>query len=168
MAIDLTLDAATAARRLLVEAVANNPEDFPVLDALLGRDDVYDDGWIFRWRPYISVEGTGKAAVVLSQRPGQGANVGNTMRFPRLQVEIYVDTPRSAGGQPTSAASAEDACHKIFLELDRYLHLVDGHVHMWSELRVLRSTRGTDIDITDVPDADGMVRGLVSYDLSLG
>ena len=145
----------------------------PQVTDMVGSNATYDT-FIFRWRKYVELEGTGSAMIVLSQRPGLTANQHNTLKFPNLQVEIYVDPPRNAGGNPLHATTPEDRCMAIAEVVDSYLHTVDGHDRTWADpvnggsVRVLRCTRGTDVDITDVPDADGMVRGLMRYEVKLG
>jgi hypothetical protein len=159
-------DLVTAARREL----ASHSD----LTDLLGSDATYST-WIFRWRPYVIVEGTSSAAIVLSRRAAHAApNTHNTMRFPRLQVEIFADELRNAAGNPTRAARAEDYCESVFDVMDKYLHRPDAKGFYWGAegddpgLRILSSWRLDELDVVDVPDGDGMVRGLVSYGVTLG
>lgn len=152
-------DMVVAARRYLAAQ--------PGLTALLGSDATYST-WIFRWRPYVEVEHSGKAAVVVSRRPGGAPNRHNHMDWPQLQVEIFADEDRNAQGNPANAAKAEDRCQAVFAELDKYLHRPEKGALMWDTLRVLSSERNGGIDITEVPGGDGLVRGLVAYDVSLG
>lgn len=167
MAVDLDLDLTTAVHRYL-----SAQEE---LTDLLGADDGAGGypTWIFRWKSYRTVEGSGDAAIVLSQRPGSPSSAYHTSNFPRLQVEIYVDRLRDAQANPVNH-TPEDRCNRIFRVLDRLLHTSPaGGDRIWGDngsggLRILSSQRDQDIDIVPVPDGDGMVRGLVSYSISLG
>lgn len=160
----MALDLVTAVRRQLALETS--------VTSLLGSDSTYST-WIFRWRPYVSVEGTESAAVVLAQRGGWTApNQHNTMEFPRLQVEIFVDPPRDGAGHPQHATAAEEGAYTIWRALDAVLHRPQGGAIEWGDhngkLRVLGSHRLGELDVVDVPEGDGMVRGLVSYGVNLG
>src|SRR4051794_7454857 len=70
--------------------------------------------WIFQWKPFISVEGTGQASIVLSQRGGWATpNETNTMAFPVLQCEVFVDPQRTVTKDPVSATDAFDRAIRI-------------------------------------------------------
>lgn len=153
-----TEDLTTAARRVLA--------DHEPLTSLLGSSDSWDT-WIFRWRPYVTLKASGAAAIVLSERGGWATpNRHNTARFPRLQVEVYVDLPREEG-TPVSRV-AEERALEICRALDEVLHVPDGRTMEWGGLRVLGSTRQQEPQMDAVPDADGLVRVLVYYEVNLG
>lgn len=153
----------TAARRYLVA-------DTTLANAL-GSGQGFNV-WVFQWRPYVTIEGSGEAAVVLSARGGwTSPNMHNTMAFPRLQVEVWADLQRDANGNPAQR-TAEDLCQDVGEQLDRLLHLPDGQLHVWGDsngsIRVLRSMKLGEIDIVDVPEGDGMCRGTLNYGVVLG
>lgn len=134
------------------------------------------DLWLFQWRLYISMEGTGETAIVLSQRNGWTApNPHNTMAFPTLQLEIYSD-PRRDLGNPKTATGAEQKGLALVPVLDRYLHLVQRIDGPWSwggtetdePVRVLGSQRLAEPEVMEVPSGDGLIRVLLRYGLSLG
>lgn len=160
---DASLDLVTAARRHLVADTA--------LAALVGTSPAFQV-WVFRWRPYVIVEGTGQAAVVLAQRAGwQSPNMHNNMEFPRLQVEVWADLERDVNGNPASR-TAEDLASDVLREVSRILHHPRGDLQEWGDtngkIRVLRSTRLDEMDIVDVPNGDGLVRGTVNFGVVLG
>lgn len=56
---------------------------------------------IWRWRRYASIEGTGKADVVLSVAGVTTVRSEySTAKFPRVQVEVTVDAHRNPDGSP--------------------------------------------------------------------
>jgi hypothetical protein len=145
-----------------------------VLVGLVGTDSVWTDGWIFQHQRYIDVRSTGSACVVLASRAGwSGPNRHNTVRFPRLQVEAYVDPTRDTNLNPSGEAppTVQERADAIFKAIDPVLHRVDGGGFIWGGvggIRIVSSLRGVEPDIVEVPDGDGEVRMLVSYDLELG
>lgn len=154
----MTTDLTTAARRILAE--------YTPLTSLLGASDSWDT-WIFRWRPYVTLKASGSAAIVLSERGGWATpNRHNTARFPRLQVEVYVDVPREEGS-PVSRI-AEERALEICRAVDEVLHVPDGAAMDWADLRVIGSTRQSEPQVDLVPDADGLVRALAYYEICLG
>lgn len=123
--------------------------------------------WIFQTRPYVSLEGTGKSMVVAAARAGMPANRHNTWRFPRLQIEIYVDLPRDEYLNPTGR-TAEGTAEDLFQLIDRVFHRSDGAEITWGGAggkRIVESVRGSDLDVVEVPGGDGMVRAIVSYEV---
>lgn len=157
-----------AARRHLVAQ--------PNITSLVGSSATYAN-WIWQWKPYVSMEGTGKAGIVLAQRNGWATpNLHNTMAFPQLQVEIYADVDRRADLNPADAVSAELRAEAVFLAVDKHLHLVgrDGAPWQWGAtaestgVRVLSSHRLGEPEYAEVPDGDGLVRCLARYGVTLG
>lgn len=152
-------DVTIAARRYLMTGTD--------LKALLGSNATFSS-YIFRWKLYVQLEGSGLAAVVLAQRGGWTTpNRHNTAEFPRLQTEVYVD-PSRAGDQNPSNEDAETRAHIVFQQMDELLHLVDGGGYDWGGTRIVSSVRDSEPDIADVPGGDGMVRLLSSYAVTVG
>lgn len=142
-----------------------------VTSGLIGTDAVYPQGWVFqrtRNSPssYRIVEGTGKCAVVLSSRGTWTApNMHNTAKFPALQVEIFADCTRDS----SAAIIAEDAdrkCSQVYGVLDSLFHDVGSETisSPWPLGFVVASClRSSELTISDVPEGDGSVRGIVYY-----
>lgn len=156
------IDIVTAARRHLVV-------DAGVI-AVLGGSTAWPV-WLFRWRSYVSVEGTGSVSAVLSQQGGWAApNRHNTMSFPQLQVEIYADPTRTTARNP-SAVDAHAAALDAHLALNALLHVPAGTTPseglVWGDetgsLRVLGSSLLGEPDLSEVPGGDGLVRSVARY-----
>lgn len=156
------MDALLAARREL----AKNADLAP----LLGSDAQFPL-WLFRWVLQADVEGSGRAAVVLSTPSGWAApNAHNTARFPRLEVEVYADVPRDDRLLPT-VRTAQDYALAVFAVIDPVLHRVDRGGFTWGNseggMRIVRSVRQVEPAVEPVPDADGVARLSVAYAVSV-
>ena len=154
------------------------PPDLPdswedaLLDAGLGS---YDDGrmWLWPWDERLQVQGSGRGSIVIST-PGSwaGANTYNTLRFPRLQVEVYADIDRDEVAGPFYR-SAQKKAQDIWVVVDAFLHR-PGHRNMqWGgasgTLRIVSWVRNSgEPDLSEVPDVDGVYRALCSYAVELG
>lgn len=153
-------DITVAARRFLVEQ--------PDVTSLLGSSATYKH-WLFRLRPFVQIEGTGKCAMVLSRRAGWAPpNRHNTAQFPRLQVEILADDDRELGTPNPANRAAHDKAIEVFEAVDLHLHRPHGGATFFNDVRVLGSTRLGEPDVTPVPGGDGVMRLLVEYGLMLG
>lgn len=157
------MDLTIAARR---ELAATNS-----VTTLLGSSPEWDT-WIWRWRPYVSIEGTGECGVVLSVRGGWASpNRHNTAQFPRLQVEVYADVDRNTALNP-STRTAQEKAQEVCEAIDKVFHIPQGGEVKWGngtdDLRIVGSLRLNEPDIVDVPDGDGMVRATVNYGVNLG
>ena len=150
-----------------VEAVQVRLASDVSVQAVLGSSDIYPT-WVFQDRPYAPVEGSQRVAVVLSWAGSWTTpNTHNTMKFPRLRVEFLGDPTRGETGQ----TRVQDARNKIALAheaVDKVLHRVDGSDVIWSGVRILRSSRLGELDLSWEPETDGMVRAEVYYGLGLG
>lgn len=151
-----------------VRAARNELASYTDIKNLVGSGEGFDT-WIFREDKYVSLEGTGEALIVLSQNGGWAApNAHNTAKFPRLQVEIFVDPARDSDLQPVLTTPHERARELVTL-VDAVFHIPEGGEIEWdNELRVLGSKKQSEEEITFVPDGDKMVRALVYYEVSLG
>jgi hypothetical protein len=157
--------------RLSLPTVPVSWED-ALLDAGLGSED---DGrmWLWPWDERLQVQGSGRGSLVIST-PGSwaAANTYNTLRFPRLQVEVYGDIDRDEVAGPFYR-SAQKKAEDIWVVADALLHR-PGHRNMhWGgssgTLRIVSSVRTSgEPDRSEVPDVDGVWRLLASYALELG
>lgn len=159
------MDVVIAAQRRLASV--------PALTALLNSDATYPT-WLWRWKRWRDVEGTGSCGMVLAVRNGwAGANAHNTARFPALQVEVLADVDRDADGLHLGRGAEEKAL-EVYDVLDFELHRTSHETEWWGAaagergVRVISSVRGGEPTVQDVPDGDGMVRLLVTYNLTLG
>lgn len=130
------------------------------------------DPWIWRWRPWEAVEGTSKVGIVLARHRGWAVpNRHNTLEFPLLQVEIYADPARGDELLPERKDAEEKALAVGKVVKDK-LHVPLGKDIWWGNeegrIRVVSSLASSEIGVEDVPDGDGMVRGLLTFDVEVG
>lgn len=158
----------------LTRAVSRQLRSVSTLTAMVGTNDEWGP-WIFREQPHVSLEGTGTAMIVVSTPNASGANPHNTMRFPTLQIEIYVDPPRNDDLNPEGTKNGEtpaDRAGNVFDAVDLILHLPAQKPTQWGDgngkIRVLGSRRASGPEVVEVPGGDGMVRCLVRYEVTLG
>jgi len=137
------------------------------LTALLGSDSTFDT-WIFREELLAPVETTGKAALCLLQQ-GQWAtpNDHNTLRFPVLTVEIYVDPPRDSEGNPTTTSVSSQIDH-LFRVVDQYLHRPQGGEQLWGDLLTYGSLRASEPSRFPWADVDKTQVVRVAYNVNMG
>jgi hypothetical protein len=160
--LDSTLDLVTAARRELMKSTA--------LVALL--HEANGSVWLWQWTAKETVRGTGMASLVLSARGGwAGANRHNTLAFPRLQVEVYADVPREDG--LVDVRTAESYAQEVWAEAHKVLHRPASGGMVWGNengaLRIVTSVASSGFpDISAVPDGDGVIRLLATYNIELG
>ncbi len=144
----------------LVAAAVRHLNTKPNITTLLGSSPNYKS-FIFQWKSYEQWDGTGKAAIVLSQRPWEAPGQYHTRHHWRLQVEIFSDVSRKPDHNP-AAQDATDKALSIFEVVDKEFHRVDGGFYL-DTLRIHSSERLSEPDISDVPLSDYGVRALVSY-----
>lgn len=125
---------------------------------------------IFGYRPWNdTIEGTSTTCAVLSSEGGwAGANLHNTLRFPRLTLNIWADPQRDGGHNVTSQPEVMRRSFNVFRVFDRFLHRTGGDAVMFGTLRVVSSTRLTEPSVLTVPDGDGLVRLQTSYAVTEG
>lgn len=131
--------------------------------------DGVETAGIFQYRPWAKLEGTGKTAVVFSHEGGwTAANTHNSLRFPRLTMNVWADPLRDARNNvryPGEVMRRVYACYKTF---DSFLHRTGESEARWGTVRVISSVRLAEPVIYVVPDGDGLVRCLVNYAITEG
>jgi len=153
------IDIVLATRRHLAEQ-----ED---LTALLGSGNGYDT-WIFQNRLYVPVEQTGKAALLIRQQGSWSSpNAHNTVRFPMIVIEVYVD-PKRDDLRNSVSFNLQPQIDEIFQELDKALHRAKGKVEMWSTLRTLGSERMSEPDYFPQQDTENVWVARVTYAVTTG
>ncbi len=139
----------------------------PDLLAVLGSDD--DGPWLFGYRLWAVVEKSESTAVVISHDGGwAGANLEHTLRFPRLQIDIYADPRRDMGNNGNDPGEVQRRVNHVFETLDKHLHRVDSGTQMWGGVRTVASARLTEPTIYAVPDGDGLLRAQIHYGITQG
>lgn len=169
----------------LVTAATRRLRAFPAFQLLVSQGfigtDAYDSdtlptkvsaAWLFQGldnegRPFRDPEGSGKAAIVLTERSEWAApNRHNTAYFPELQMLIYMDSTRDEDGSLVSP-DADSKTKHVFRLLDRCFHLVGNTEaeQKWSTLRVHSSVRSSRFVLRDVPGTQSAtVRGEATYE----
>lgn len=123
---------------------------------------------IFPYRLWTRMEGSSSTSVVIARDGGWAApNLSNTLRFPRLLLNVWTDPIRDAQGHNVEATVQRraNACFEVF---DKYLHNVAGGVMWWGTLRIVDCLRLTEPVFVDVPDGDGLVRLQAYYAVTQG
>lgn len=144
---------------------------------LLDEDNVHaalgvfpDTGtpWLFQHELWGAVEGSQATAAVISRAGGwAGPNEYNTLRFPRISLQIYADPLREAGNvsMPGETWRRVEATFRVF---DNLLHRPAPTVIMWGSIRTITCTRLGEPVVYPVPDTDGMIRLQVFYGVTEG
>lgn len=153
----------------------------PVLRGLLGKSQTWDT-WIFDENPVgVKVENTGRCLIVINEgSPWTSPNEHNTMRFPRLIVDVWADPTRNTD-RSVRVFDAKEKIDEIQKRLDKHFHLVDGGdshgmPHVWGSLDDLTSGRGvvvtgstrlTGPEFSSIRDTDGAFMGQFTYGVNL-
>lgn len=151
----------------------------PDVVALIGAfpaDDPDNAGipWIFvrnvftRMEDISTVKGSQAVALVLSNAGQSSSPLDySTVRFQRLEVDIWVDPLRDALGNVTNPSETEGRGLDIFAAIDSHLHRAAANekTQQWGDLITVSSSRMTEPVWYPVPDGDGLIRGVVFYDV---
>lgn len=139
------------------------------LDALglLGSDSEWPR-WIWENNLNNLIENSQKVAVVLSPASSwTSPNTFNSLRFPRLQVDIWADPDRN-DDLSVSVQNAKEKINLVHLAMRRYLHSVSPEIVFWDTLRVLGSSNSGDVTYSPVSDSNGAFMGQTFYNLTIG
>ena len=148
----VSIDIVLAARRYLSASTA--------LTTILGTGSGFDS-WIFRGqdstaRPMVPMEGTKRAAVVLwPDGDWTQSNRHNTMGFPTLSVDVYIDPGRDLASNVTQP-NLLPRFQEIWEVLDSLLHVPSHTDLQWDSLRVLTSHKIAGHKIYPFTDTDGV------------
>ena len=160
----MTADVVIAARRHL--AASSDPTD------LLGSGQGYDT-WIFPGQdsgaaPHVPIEGTGEAAIVIWASGGwTSPNRHNTMWFPRLFVDVYVDPERDAGNNIQNPY-VRDRLVEIWTVVDSLLHYPQAGEITWDDMRILSSVKAAEWEVRPFKETDGAVFSAAMYSVAVG
>ena len=124
---------------------------------------------LFQYETWTPIEGSSSTACVINNDGGwTGPNQHNTLRFPRLLVEILADPMRDSGFNNTDSGEVRRRATAAFTAIDAHLHRPQGGTMLWGQLRVVESVRLTEPMIYRVPDGDGLVRLQTYYAVTQG
>ena len=136
--------------------------------AVLGTD-TDETPWLYQYRLWAPVEGTGSTAAVLSCDGGwTGPNLHNTMRFPRLLLSVWADPMRDASGNVTDYGEVNRRVSHAYEAIDKHLHRAGGEAQMWASVRTVSCSRLTEPFVYAVPDGDGLLRLQTYYAVCQG
>lgn len=142
---------------------------FDDVKAVLGA---YDDDtpYLYQNKLWSRVEITQSTAAVIRQAGGwAGANITNTMRFPRLVLEIWADPLRDSMGNITEPGETYRRIRDAYNVLDKRLHRPQGGDQMWGSVRTISCVRLTEPDEPfPIPDGDGLLRLTAFYAVEQG
>ncbi len=125
--------------------------------------------YLFQRKMWVQLEGTSSTACMLYSDGGwTSANLHNTLRFPRLSVEIWADPLRDDQSNVTDPGEVWRRAGRAFDVIDRHLHRAQGGQQYWGTVRTIDSVRLAEPTTYEVPDGDGLIRTLVSYAVTIG
>jgi hypothetical protein len=153
----------------LVQGASKYLAEFDDVRQVIGFPLEADSPYLFQHTLWVRMEGTGETAAVIS-RSGSwaGANVYNTVQYPRLGLELYVDPQRDEAKNvidPGEAYRRIDAAWQVF---DRHLHRPDKGDIRWGTVRTLACIRLGEPNVYPVPSGDGMLRMHTFYAVTVG
>ena len=136
----------------------------PDVLAVLGAYPATAVPYLFQHTLWDKVEGTGSTAAVIARRGGWAPpNPHNTMRFPRLSLEVWCDPQRDTSGQVTDPGEAYRRIQAAYEVIDAHLHTTGPRGGNWGGVRVLGSSRLADPAAFPIADGDGLLWLQVFY-----
>jgi hypothetical protein len=143
----------------------------PAITSLLGTGGAWPGPWLWRWQPRVSVEGTGKRAVVISRpRPWAVPSRFHTTSFDLVQVDVFADPTRDANGKPLKE-DAEERALAVCDEVRKVMHVPRGAEIEWGDgtgkTRIVSSVAGQDPEVARLDDSD-VVRARQAFEVVLG
>lgn len=135
--------------------------------AVLGADS--GGPWIFQRQMAKVVEGTSSQALLVTRQGGwAGPNQHNTLAFPRISLEFWVDPRRDSAKNVIEPAETERRADAVFKVVDRFMHRPQGGVVAWGSIRTVGCHRLGEFVSYEVPDGDGLLRAQVFYAVQEG
>ncbi len=152
----------------LVQGITKHLLAQPALVNALGRTPG-GSPMLFQHQLYTPVEGTSASAIVLSSAGAWAtANTYNTVRFPRLLIEMYCDPKRDMGRNTVDPGEVYRRVDSLFGILDRILHRPQGGTQYWGTVRTISCVRSGEPRPYRVPDGDGLMRAELYYSIEMG
>lgn len=124
---------------------------------------------LFGYNNWVPLEGTGKTCAIITHDGGwAGPNLHNTLRFPRLGLNVWADPIRDSTNNIVDPGEVMHRVNHAYEVIDAHLHRVAGESQMWGSVRTVASVRLTEPIIYRVPDGDGIVRLQANYAVTQG
>lgn len=150
----------------VLELVGSFPDDDP---------DNSGVPWIFVHNLYTRMESQsivkGSQAVALvciTAGLGSGVLDYSTVRWQKLELDIWVDPLRDQFGNITKPSETSHRGQNIFTVLDSHLHraALQDKTQVWDTLVTINGIRLTEPVWYPVPDGDGLIRGVCFWDIA--
>lgn len=126
----------------LVTGASEYLAGFPDVLTVLGHYPGKTKPYLFRHRPWVKIENSQSTVCVLTNTTGWTTpNLHNTLRFPRLGVEIYVDPIRDPDNNSIDPDEATRRAHAAYKVLDRHLHRPQSGEQWWGSVRTIACER---------------------------
>lgn len=136
--------------------------------------------WIFDTKNYAKVEGSQKGMIVIVQDGAYTApNDHNTMRFPRIYVDVWVDPTRNAD-KSVKRDDADERIERIHQLISEHFHTVSmnlgGMPLVWGSEADIAAGKGVYVggsirqdepSYADIANGDGGRMGTVIYGVNL-
>lgn len=163
----------------LTLAMRNELAKDPAITALVGGGATFPD-WIFADKSYGKVENSQTSMIVISQ-DGQWAppNQHNTMRFPRIFVDVWSDPTRNDDNS-VRVDDADDKIEKLHTLISKHFHTVnmnnDGQIIQWGSQQdfltgrgvyIAGSARQQETSYSDIQNGNGGRMGTAVYGVNL-
>ncbi len=125
--------------------------------------------YVFAHSLWTAVEGSGNTAIVVRYGGGwAAANLHNTLRFPRLDVDVWADPKRDRGGNAVDPAEVQRRVMGVFAAVDARLHRPQSGVQMWGGVRTIACSRMNEPTVYPAPDGGGLLMLQVFYGVTTG
>jgi hypothetical protein len=125
--------------------------------------------WLFPHDLWVTVENSQSNAAVITRQPGWTTpNTHNTMRFPRIGIEITCDPLRDSGFNLSDPHEVMRRCEAVYRVFDAHLHRPQSGEQMWGTVRTIACTRLVEPYLYPIADGNGMYRLTVSYGVTEG
>lgn len=153
----------------LVQGAVKWLMDQPAIVAVLGTFPGTTTPYLFQHNLWARIEGTQSTAAVISRAGGwAGANPHNTLRFPRLSLELYADPLRDGARMVIEPVETWRRIEAAFAVFDKVLHQPAASAQMWGTVRAIGCLRQGEPIVYPVPDGDGVLRLQTFYGVSQG
>jgi hypothetical protein len=110
--------------------------------AVLGKEPGTNNLYLYRHRPWVKIENSQSTICVLTRTTGWAPpNLHNTMRFPRLGVDIWVDPLRDTDNNVVDPDEAVRRAFNAYTVIDRHLHRPQGGERWFGTIRTIACER---------------------------
>lgn len=162
----------------LTLAIRNLLVQDPDITSRLGRSTKWPEGWVFDMKPYVAIENKQRVLIVVSQQGGWSApNSHNTMKFPRIAIDVWADPTRNDDNS-VSIDDADDKIVDVLKYVARTLNKVNlsaEFIEMWGTADEIASKTGVpilasqqldEVELSPMSDGNGARMGRVYFGIT--